>query len=339
MGNRWKKIVAGLGVIASVGFSSLALAESVPDEVRFAYAGGPRTWILGKIDGAFDKAFGTKVKWVAFNSGADVLSLFAAKEIDIARFGSSPAAAGIARKLPIEVIGVPEVVATSERLIARKGIADLKGLEGKTVAYPANSTAQYAFEVAIKLNKVDRSKIKVLALKPADIVAAWQRGDIDAAYVWGPFTQQLEAAGGAEIFATRDLQKQGVLVFNNLVVRSEFAQQHPELVVKFLKVYQDKVDEYKKDPEAAAKLIADHLNIPLETARSTLAGLNYPSVQEQLTPQYLGNTQTKADSRITKAYQDTANFLVDIDELRKRDVPETYAPHINTTFLERAAAK
>lgn len=339
MGNRWKKIVAGLGVIASVGFSSLALAESVPDEVRFAYAGGPRTWILGKIDGAFDKAFGTKVKWVAFNSGADVLSLFAAKEIDIARFGSSPAAAGIARKLPIEVIGVPEVVATSERLIARKGIADLKGLEGKTVAYPANSTAQYAFEVAIKLNKVDRSKIKVLALKPADIVAAWQRGDIDAAYVWGPFTQQLEAAGGAEIFATRDLQKQGVLVFNNLVVRSEFAKEHPELVVKFLKVYQDKVDEYKKDPEAAAKLIAEHLNIPLETARSTLAGLNYPSVQEQLTPEYLGNTQTKGNARITKAYHDTANFLVDIDELRQRDVPESYAPHINTTFLERAAGK
>lgn len=334
-----RKFVVGLGVVSALLAATSVLAESVPEEVRFAYAGGPRTWILGKVDGAFDKAFGTKVRWIAFNSGSDVLSLFAAKEIDIARFGSSPAAAGIARKLPIEVIGVPEIIATSERLIARKDITSLKDLEGKTVAYPANSTAQYAFELAIKVNHVDRSKIKTLTLKPADIVAAWQRGDIDAAYVWGPFSQQLEAGGGAQLFVTGDLAKQGYLVFNNLVVRTEFAEQHPELIVKFLRVYQEKVDEYKKDPEGSAKIIADHLSIPLDNARSTLAGLSYPSLKEQLTPEYLGDARTKQTSRVGKAYQDTANFLVDIDELRKADVPASYAPHINTTYLERAAAK
>lgn len=338
MGSGWKKLIVGLSLVTSVVFSVASFAETAPDEVRFAYAGGPRTWILGKIDKSFDKAFGAPVKWITFASGADVLSLFAANEIDIARFGSSPAAAGIARNLPIEVIGVPEVIATSERLIARKGITSLKDLEGKTVAYPANSTAQYAFEAAIKLNHVDRSKIKALTLKPAEIVAAWQRGDIDAAYVWGPFSQQLEAAGGSQIFATQDLAKQGVLIFNNLVVRKAFAEAHPELVVKFLQVFQDKVDQYKKDPEGSAKLIADHLSIPLANARDTLAGLTYPSIDEQLTTAYLGNSKTKADSQIAKAYKDTANFLVDIDELRKRDVPESYAPHINTTYLERAAA-
>lgn len=318
---------------------SLVFAEAVPPEVRFAYAGGPRVWILGKIDGAFDKAFGTKVKWIPFNSGADVLTLFAAKEIDIARFGSSPAAAGIARKLPIEVIGTPEIIATSERLIARTGIGSLKDLEGKTVAYPANSTAQYAFEVAAKLAKVDRSKIKVVTLKPAEIVSAWKRNDIDAAYVWGPFTQQLEADNGKEIFATRDLQKNNVLVFNNLVVRKEFADKHPDLVVKFLRVVQDKVDQYKKDPEGSAQAIAKHLDIPLETARSTLAGLEYPSLADQLTPAFIGTDKNKADSRITKAYRDTAEFLAQIGEIRKDDVPASYAPFINTTYLQRAVSR
>ncbi len=200
---KWLKNLLGVAVLAASTLSAPVHAESVPSEVRFAYAGGPRVWILGKIDGSFDKEFGTKVKWVPFASGADVLTLFAAREIDIARFGSSPAAAGIARKLPVEVIATPEIIATSERLIARQGIANLKDLEGKTVAYPANSTAQYAFEVAARLAKVDRSKIRTLALKPAEIVAAWKRHDIDAAYVWGPFSQQLEGDGGKEIFATR----------------------------------------------------------------------------------------------------------------------------------------
>jgi taurine transport system substrate-binding protein len=335
---KWLKNLTLIAALAASTLSGLARAEAVPDEVRFAYAGGPRVWILGKIDTSFDKAFGSKVKWIPFNSGADVLTLFAAKEIDIARFGSSPAAAGIARRLAVEVIGVPEVIATSERLIARKGITSLKDLEGKTVAFPANSTAQYAFEVAIKLAKVDRSKIKGLALKPSEMLAAWKRNDIDAAYVWGPFTQQLEADGGKEIFATRDLQKDGVLVFNNFVVRKEFADKNPELVAKFLRVVQEKVDQYKKDPEGSAQLIAKHLDIPIDTARSTLAGLQYPSLSEQLTPAYIGNEATKTGSRITRAYKDSANFLAEIGEVRKADIPESYASAINTSYLQRAVA-
>jgi len=338
----FKRAAAGFLVLVS-SFAlltpPLAAAEAVPAEVRFAYAGGPRVWILGKIDASFDKAFATKVKWIAFNSGADVLTLFAAKEIDIARFGSSPAAAGIARKLPIEIIGVPEVIATSERLIARKGINSLKDLEGKAVAYPANSTAQYAFEVAVKLAGADRSKIRGVALKPPEIVAAWKRNDIDAAYVWGPFSHQLEADNGKEIFATRDLQKSGVLVFNNFAVRKEFAEKHPEIVAKFLRVVQEKVDQYKKDPEGSAQLIAKHLDVPLENVRSTLAGLEYPSLAEQLTPSFIGNESSKADSRITKSYKDTAEFLAQIGEIRKEDIPASYAPAINTTFLQRALAK
>ena len=327
--------------LAAAGFAAVvgqAQAQGVPPEVRLAWAGGPRVWVLGQIDGAFEQAFGTRVKWVQFASGADVLSLFAAKEIDIARFGSSPAAAGIARKLPIEVIGVPEIIATSERLIAREGIQGLRGLEGRTVAYPANSTAQYAFEVAVKHSGADRRKIKTLALKPAEIVAAWKRGDIDAAYVWGPFTQQMEASGGKEIFATKDLQKHKVLVFNNFVVRKEFADRHPELVARFLRVAQDKVDQYKKDPEGAVQAIAKHLDIPADTVRSTLGGLEYPSLQEQLTPAFIGDAQTKGQSLITQAYKDSAEFLASIGEVRPREIPASYGPFINTTYLQRAAA-
>ena len=319
--------------------TSPALAEDLPAEVRFAWAGGPRVWVLGKIDESFDRAFGTKVKWIHFNSGAEVLTLFAAKEIDIARFGSSPTAAGIARKLPIEVIGVPEIIATSERLIAREGIASLKGLEGKTVAYPANSTAQFAFEAAVKATGVDRARIEGVSLKPSEMLAAWKRKDIDAAYVWGPFSHQMESDGGKEIFATRDLQKDGVLVFNNLVVRKEFGEKYPDLVAKFLRVVQDKVDQYNKDPEDSAQRIAKYLDIPLETARDTLAGLQYPSIAEQLTPAFIGDETSKSASRVTKSYKDTAEFLAQIGEVRQEEIPASYAPFIQPGFLRRARTK
>lgn len=102
-----------------------------------------------------------------FATGAGVLALFATNASDIARFDSSPAVAGITQRLPIELIGIPEVIATSDRLTARQDIQSLKDLEGHTVAYSPNSTVQYAPEAVIKTYHVDRSKIKLVPLKPA----------------------------------------------------------------------------------------------------------------------------------------------------------------------------
>lgn len=338
-------------VLALAGSSVLsllplrAMAQDLPDEVRFAWAGGPRVWVLGKIDKSFDQAFGRPVRWVPFATGADVLSLFAAREIDIARFGSSPAVAGIARKLPIEIIAVPEVIATSERLIGRssKGVASLKDIEGKAVGYPPNSTAHYALEAAIKANRIDKSKVKLVPLKPAELVAAWKRGDIDAGYVWGPFSQQLEAEGGKEIFATKQLQKDGYLVYNNFVVRTEFARKYPDLVAKFLRVYEEKLQQYQKDPEGSAAAIAKHLDIPVDTARSVLTGLEQVSLAQQVTPQFLGNGNgpggTTPTSGIARAARDTANFLADIGEIRRAEIPASYAPAINASYALKALAK
>lgn len=318
-------------------WTGVAVADPLPSEVRLAWAGAPRVWVLAKADGAFDKAFGVPTKWVQFASGADVLALFAAKEIDIARFGSSPAVSAFVQGLPIELISVPEVIATSEQLVVKDSIKDVKGLEGKTIAYPPNSTAQYALEALLDSGVVDRAKVKIVALKPAEIVAAWKRGDIDGAYAWDPAKAQLTADGAKIIFSTKDLRKTGVLIYNNFVVSKDFAEKHPELVVKFLKTYQEKVDEYKRDPEAAAQKIAKHLDQPIDSVRSTLAGLDYPSIAEQLTPDYLGDTQGSEQSGIAKAQKATADFLVKAGQLQKSKEPDSFTPFDNNSFLKQAA--
>ena len=138
-----------------------------PAEVRVAYSGGSQVLMLAKADGSLDNALHSKVKWVQFASGADALNYFASNAIDIANFGSSPATAGIVRKLPVEIVGVSGVIASYERLIGKDGITRINDIEGKRVAYPPNSTAQYALEAAISVNHLDRSKITLLPLRPA----------------------------------------------------------------------------------------------------------------------------------------------------------------------------
>jgi taurine transport system substrate-binding protein len=331
---QWLKAAMVSGLMLTTAH---AWAEPVPSEVRLAWAGAPRVWVLAKADGSFDKAFGTKVRWIQFATGADVLALFASNAIDIARFGSSPAVAGITQHLPIEVIGIPEVIATSERLTVRADIHNLKDLEGKAVAYPPNSTSQYALEAALKVYHIDRSKIRLVPLRPSEIVAAWKRGDIDAAYAWDPASQELAAAGGHEIFVTKDLQKDGYLIYNNFVVRKAFAEQYPHLVATFLHVYQEKVDEYHKDPEHAAEVIAQNIGQPLDSVRRTLAGLEYPSIKDQLSQAYLGDGPNTPNSGIATAMHDTANFLAGTGQLSADAVPASYAPAIDTRYLQEAA--
>jgi taurine transport system substrate-binding protein len=327
-------IAAGMWTIAAPVW-----AQDVPPTVRLGYFNGPRPWILAKADGSFDKAFGTKVEWVAFPSGAAALSSLAAKEVDISRLGSSPTVAAIVRKLPIEMIAISGVIATSERLIVRKDIANLKALEGKTVSFPPGSTAHYALLAAFNVHKIDQSKVRLLELRPGDMLAAWQRGDIHGAYVWGPFSHQMEAQNGHAILATKDLQPHGYFVWNNYVVRKEFAERYPGIVVKFLQVFANTVERYKRDPAGSAAIIAKALDQSVDFAKDTLAGLEYPPIAEQLDPRWLGTGAGTANSNIAKAMADTANFLAQLGDVRRADIPASFGPALNSSYIAKAVGK
>lgn len=333
--NLISRVLTGAAAALAI-LSGAASAQSLPPEVRLAWAGAPRIWVLGKIDKSFDKALGVPVKWVQFASGADVLSLFASKQIDIARFGSNPAVSGYAQGLPIELISVPEIISTSEQLVVKNAIKDVKGLEGKTIAYPPNSTSQYALEALLDQKIVDRSKVKLVPLKPAEIVAAWKRGDIDGAYAWDPAKAELTSSGAHVIFSTKDLRKNGVLIYNNFVVSKDFAQKYPQLLAKFLKSYQEKVEEYRRDPEGVVTKIAKYLDQPAGSVRDTLAGLEYPSIDQQLSNEYLGDGSAPSQSGLAKAEKNTAEFLVKSGQLQRSKLPDSFAGFNNPEFLKRA---
>ncbi len=331
-----KKTLAVLLLFSGIG-GTVQAAESYPPEVRVAYSGGSQVILLAKADGSLDKALHSKVKWVQFASGADALNYFASHSIDIANFGSSPATAGIVQKLPIEIVGVSGVIASYERLIGKQQVKSLSDLIGKRVAYPPNSTSQYALEAAIKVNHLDRSKITLIPLRPAEMVAAWKRGDIDAGYVWAPFAQELEASGGHQVYQTKDLQKDGYLIYNNYVVSKEFAKKYPQEVTAFLRVHQQKVAEFRADPDKAAATVAEVVGAPVATAKNTLGGLEYPSLAEQGTAAWLGNGTNTSESGIGKALTKTADFLATTGDIRQRDIPSDWSHAIDSSFIRQAA--
>ena len=173
------------------------------------------------------------IKWIKFDSGADVNTAFIAKELDFGALGSSPVARGLSAPLniPYKVAFVLDVAGDNEALVARNGsgintIADLKG---KRVGTPFASTAHYSLLAALAQNGLSPNDVQLVDLQPQAILAAWERGDIDAAYTWLPTLDELRKTG-KDLITSRQLAKDGKPTLDLGVVSDEFAAAHPEVV-------------------------------------------------------------------------------------------------------------
>ena len=96
------------------------------------------------------------IKWVKFDSGADVNTAFIAKELDFGALGSSPVARGLSAPLniPYQVAFVLDVAGDNEALVARNGsgINTIADLRGKRIGTPFASTAHYSLLAALAQN-------------------------------------------------------------------------------------------------------------------------------------------------------------------------------------------
>jgi taurine transport system substrate-binding protein len=314
-------------------------AEGLPKEVRFGYLNGPRPWILGKTDKSFDQAFGVPVTWKLYNGGPDVLKALEAGEVDIARTGSVPVTYAVIRQVPLKIIALSGVIDTSERLVAKKSVKSVKGLENQTVATVFGSTSHYALLATIDVFGLDIFKVKIVPLDPPSQLAAWKDGTISAAYIWGPFWHEMLANDGRTLISSGELNKHGYYLFNTFVVSIEFAEKYPSLVTKFLQNYQVKLDEYNQDKEGSAQKIAEELGQDFEGVSQTLEGLVYPSLSEQLNIEWLGNGADTPLSAIVRSFSHQASFLAEQGEVSTLDIPDSFAPYIDVQFLRKASGR
>jgi taurine transport system substrate-binding protein len=328
------KVGAGLGAVLGLPVA-FAQAEAKAPVVRLGVATIPKIWALGRYDGTYDKELGVPTKWLSYDSGAVLLPMFAAGEVDLAILGSPPIVASIARKLPIKVLGAPEIINTSERLIGRDNIKTIKDLEGKRVAFPGASTLHYALEMAMRTHGVDGSKVRRLTLAQPEIVAAWKRGDIDAAYLAGPFWSELLASGGHQVIASGELQP-ATYVWNGVIVRSEFAAKYPTTVARCLQTMQGMYNRYKADPSAVSEQLAKAYGANADATKLSLAGLAYPTFEEQLTGKYFGSGPDTPTAPLVKSMDDQGKFLADLGELTRSSVPASYAPYVDVALMRRA---
>ena len=322
-------LLAGCG-----GTAAQSGADSLPQVVNIGTQQIPNDEALAAAKGYFEQEMGVKVNIVEFQAG-DIRNAMISKDIDFAMLGSSSAVLGVANGMDVQLVWIHEVLGSAEQLVAREGsgIKTIQDLKGKKVATPFTSTAHYSLLNALKLNGIDEADVTLLDMQMPDIYAAWQRGDIDAAYGWEPTLSKL-LENGTSLLTSADLAAQGVITANVEIVRSEFAQQYSQLVAGYIRAVDRAVQLYRQDPDDAAATVAQAMGLTQQEAKTQMQGSIWLTADEQLSPDYLGTNAEKG--HFVEVAKDTADFLYTQKSLVSQPDTAVFEQFVEPSYMEQA---
>lgn len=304
--------------LLSITASVLALAGAVgvhaaDKSVVVAYQTDVLPSSLGIANGDFEKATGYKIDFRKFNSGADIFAAIASGDVQVGYVGSSPYAAATSRGLDVKAFYLASISGTDEALVVRNGsgINSLADLKGKKLAAAPVSTDHYQLLALIKSQGLSEKDVQVFAIPQPEIVAAFNRGDIDGGFVWDPALTELKKIGKV-LVTSKDVAEKGAPTFSAWVATGAFARENPE----FLKAFSAVIDKHtqsfvtnkaawNKDSENARQLARLLGGTPADQAAGLL-NLNLVPVSAQASDAWLGGGEK---SGIAKILKETAAFL------------------------------
>jgi taurine transport system substrate-binding protein len=286
--------------------------------------------------GELEKATGYKVNWRMFGGGGDVIRAMASGDVQIGEAGSSPIAAAASQGQDIKLFWILDDIGEAEALIVRNAsnVAKLKDLEGKRVATPFVSTSHYQLMLAMKLEGVDAKKVNVMNMRPPEIAAAWERGDIDGAFIWDPVLSKIKG-NGKVLTTSKDVGAKGFPTFDGLVVNAKWAAENEAFMVALVKALAKADADYKADKakwtadSPQVKAIAKWTKADPKDVPPSMTLYGFPTMEEQIGPKWLGGGAVKALS-------DTAAFLK--EQGRVQELKPNYGAFVTTDYVKKAMA-
>jgi sulfonate transport system substrate-binding protein len=149
------------------------------------------------------KPLGYTVSWTEFPSGPPLLEALNVGSIDFGVAGEAPPIFAQAAGAPLVYLANDPPAPRGEAILVPKesplkSVADLRG---KKVVLNKGSNVHYLLVRALEQAGLKYTDIQPVFLAPADALAAFTRGAVDAWVIWDPYEAAAEASTGARILA------------------------------------------------------------------------------------------------------------------------------------------
>ncbi len=279
------------GLLASPAVVTAAqAADPVPSEFRIGYQ---KSGVLvvarqqGTIEARLKTLGVSSVKWVEFQYGPPLMEALGLGSIDFGAVGDTPPVfAQVAGAKVVYAAATP--ASQSAILVAQDSpIRTLADLKGRRLAFARGSSSHNFVVQALAKAGLAPADVQQTYLSPADAVAAFARGSVDAWAVWDPYFAIAEKRHNARILTTT----KGVLdSYSFYLANRDFASRHPAVLKAAVDALGETVAWSAKNRDQLATAISEVTGVDLDIQKFavdrleiSIGPITEPIVQSQQT--------------------------------------------------------
>lgn len=250
-----------LTAMASIGWAAVATAQSPPVKMIIATGVDPSlsTFYIAKTAGIFARN-GLDVQLNTGPSGSAMVPFLVQNQVQAALAAEQ---AGLVTFNVDDNVVVAAQTMTSGSLFGLVGrnVADLGALKGKKVGVAVGSASEVFWRALITKLSLNAGDYKVVPVEPPEMVAAMERGDIDAIAAYEPWVSRtVRAVSNTKVL--RD--NEGIISSRDFVYLNRgWAEQNKDAAVRFMKSLAEAHDFMKSNPAEAARQISAFLKMEL----------------------------------------------------------------------------
>ncbi|MGG6238763.1 ABC transporter substrate-binding protein [Nodosilinea sp. AN01ver1] len=273
------------------------------------------------------------IQWSSYTSGPPITNKMLANQIDIGLMGDFPAVINLikfqqeaadADSIFIGTLAYSPNGAGNAVVVPKDSDAtSLADLKGGTVSVPFGSAAHGMVLKALTDAGLDpETDVELISQAPEVGGSSLRTGQIDAHADFVPFGELFPFRGFAKkIF---DGAQTGVPTLHGITVRSDFAEEYPEIVVAYLKAVLEANQMFRADPEGISAQIEEWSGIEKEVVYMFLG----PSGLQPLDP-------TIREVQIS-ALKNSIATLTSLGKIEKPVAPEEVVNWIDESYLRTA---
>lgn len=271
-----KPAIAALALISGVAVTSA-------EPLKIAYSDWPGwvAWDLAQQKGFFEK-HGVEVEllWFEYVASMDAFAAGKADAVCVANGDSMVLNATGARNV---MILVNDYSNGNDKIVAKSGIADVKGLKGKKIGVEIGFLSHELLMKALQDNGLTEKDVELVNMPTHQAAQVLASGDVDAIVAWQPHSgMALKASeGSTAVYTTADAPG---IIYDTLAVAPGSLLKNKDEWQKVVAAWYDVID-YMADPaneEEMLQILSARVGLTPAEYKPFLSGTRMLSKEEAL---------------------------------------------------------
>lgn len=269
-------------VLLSIACLFFLVGLAYGESIRIAYLQSDihqlPCWVA--LDKGFFEAEGVKVEVAGiFKAGPELMSAFSAGALDMGYVGVAPATTAVANRTA-KVVVLAQVNTEGSAIVVKKDgkIQTVSELVGKSAVVPGHSTVQdFLFRKALLKFKIQPDQVKIMVLKPPEMIGALRTDQIDAFIAWEPYpAKAMTSEVGRVIASSRDIWKDHPCCV--LAADEKFLESQPEKAKSMVRGHVKAIEFIRQHREEAIKIGIKYTGMDEASIRLAMENVNYTPV-------------------------------------------------------------